>query len=382
MTLPAESALLPAGMIDGLPPDAAFEARVVESLMRIIGAHGYQRVKPPLIEFEDTLLAGSAQALATQSFRLMDPVSQRMLALRPDMTMQVARIAATRLAHVPRPLRLGYAGQVLRVRGSQLRPQRQFGQVGAEIVGAATTAADVEIIVLAATALAEVGLSGMSVDLGLPTLVPTLLDARAVDSGPRAAIRAALDRKDEAAVHALAPDVDPSLVTQLTGLLAACGPAERALTALPALSLPEATAEAVRDLRAVVAGLRAAAPALAITIDLVENRGFEYHTGVSFAFFARAAASELGRGGRYRTQKNEDATGVTLFMDMVLAALPPPAPPAQVLIPLGTAPDVAQRLRETGWVTVAALEPCSSLSDEARRLGCSHLLRDGKPQAV
>ena len=128
MSRAAEKALLPAGLRDILAPDAAFEAAVVERVMACFAAHGYERVKPPLIEFEDGLLAGPGAALASETFRLMDPVSQRMMGVRADMTLQVARIAASRLKNLPRPLRLSYAGQVLRVTGSQLRPERQFGQ--------------------------------------------------------------------------------------------------------------------------------------------------------------------------------------------------------------------------------------------------------------
>src|SRR3546814_12448369 len=72
------------------------------------------------------LLTGAGTAVASQTFRLMDPVSQRMMGLRADMTPQVARIATTRLKKAPRPPRLCYGGQVLQVRGSQLRPERQF----------------------------------------------------------------------------------------------------------------------------------------------------------------------------------------------------------------------------------------------------------------
>src|SRR5512147_1936231 len=147
--------LLPAGLADLLPPDAAREARAVDAAIERFAAFGYERVKPPLVEFEESLLGGPGAALASQTFRLMDPVSQRMMGVRPDMTTQVARIATTRLAHRPRPLRLSYAGQVLRVRGSQLRPERQFGQVGAEIVGAAEAAADAEVVLMATAALAE-----------------------------------------------------------------------------------------------------------------------------------------------------------------------------------------------------------------------------------
>ena len=137
MTRSAERALLPAGLSDLLPPDAAFEASVVDRLTAAFEAHGYERVKPPLVEFETSLLTGAGGAMAEHIFRLMDPVSQRMMGLRADMTPQVARIAATRLKNAARPLRLGYAGQVLRVRGSELKPARQLGQVGVELIGAA-----------------------------------------------------------------------------------------------------------------------------------------------------------------------------------------------------------------------------------------------------
>ena len=152
MTELERNALLPAGLRDVLPNDAAFEAEMVERLVAFLAARGYDRVKPPLIEFEDGLLSGAGVAVAPQTFRLMDPVSQRMMGLRADITPQIARIAGSRLALAPRPLRLSYAGEVLRVRGSQLRPERQIVQVGAELIGSAAPTADAEIIVMAVEA--------------------------------------------------------------------------------------------------------------------------------------------------------------------------------------------------------------------------------------
>jgi len=168
-------ALLPAGLRDLLPPEAETEASAVEALMDVFAAHGYQRVKPPLLEFEDSLLAGSGAAVAEQTFRLMDPDSQRMMGMRADTTPQVARIAATRLTNAPRPLRLSYAGQCLRVRGSQIAPDRQIGQAGIELIGHDSPEADAEIILVAAEALAAVGLDRISFDLTLPMLTPTLV---------------------------------------------------------------------------------------------------------------------------------------------------------------------------------------------------------------
>ena len=166
----------------------------------MLASHGYERVKPPLVEFEETLLSGAGSAMASDTFRTMDPISHRMVALRADMTPQIARIAATRLPHRPRPLRLSYAGQVLRVRASQMRPERQIGQVGAELIGAAGPAADVEAIAVAGEALTAVGVPHLSVDITLPTLVPAIAEAYGIAGERAAALRAALDHKDVAAV--------------------------------------------------------------------------------------------------------------------------------------------------------------------------------------
>ena len=165
-------ALLPAGLYDLLPPEAETEAEVTERLMGVLAAHGYERVKPPLVEFEETLLAGAGAAMASDTFRTLDPSSHRMVGVRADMTPQVARIAATRLGHLARPLRLSYAGQVLRVKGTEMRPERQFGQVGGELIGAEGPDAAVEAIAVAGEALAAAGVPHLSVDLTLPTLVP------------------------------------------------------------------------------------------------------------------------------------------------------------------------------------------------------------------
>src|SRR5689334_11623837 len=198
--LPLNPALLPAGLRDLLPPEAETEAASVEAMMEVFAGHGYERVKPPLLEFEDSLFAGSGAAVAEQTFRLMDPESQRMMGLRADTTPQVARIAATRLAGAPRPLRLSYAGQCLRVRGSQLAPDRQIAQAGIELIGCDSPAADAEMVLVGAEALASVGLTRPSFDLTLPTLVPLLLDDAGCDAATRAAVSRALDRKDAASV--------------------------------------------------------------------------------------------------------------------------------------------------------------------------------------
>jgi len=371
------SALLPAGVADVLPPDAAFEAEQLESLIRFFAAYGYERVKPPLIEFEETLLSGLGTAVTQDTFRLMDPVSQRMMAVRADMTPQLARIATTRLVGWARPLRLSYAGQIIRVRGSHARPERQFAQVGAELIGAHEPAADAEVIVMAAGALAELGVEDVSVDLAMPTLVPAFLAPLNLDAETTEELRQALDRKDAAAIKALAVALGAAAAKTLAKMLAAAGPADETMAELAALDLGEAGQAECDALADVIQSIRRLAPELTLTVDPVENRGFEYHTGVTCSFFARAVRGELGRGGRYIAGlgdgDGEPATGLTLFMDTILKAVPRPA--AQKRLYLAWPADAARAaaLRTDGWSVVAALGPEADAAAEARRLGCTHL---------
>jgi ATP phosphoribosyltransferase regulatory subunit len=372
---PPNPALLPAGLRDLLPPEAEAEAALVERLMASFAGYGYERVKPPLLEFEDGLLAGTGAATADQTFRLMDPHSHRMMGLRADITPQIARIASTRLLAAPRPLRLCYAGQCLRVRASQLAPDRQLAQAGIELIGADSPAADAEMVLVGAAALAAVGLTRISFDLTLPPLVPTLLQEAGVPEAQRQPLAHALDRKDAAAVgmHGGA------LASTLTGLLLAAGPADRALAAMAAASLPPGAAALTERLAATVAAIRVRAPALKITVDPIEFRGFRYHTGVALTIYAPGRHEELGRGGRYLCGEGEPATGLTLYPDAILRAAPPPPPRPRVYLPAGAD---APLLRAENFATVAGLEPVADPVGEARRLCCTHVLMDGAAVAL
>ena len=375
----SNKALLPDGLRDTLPPDAVHEAAIIDRLMQIVGARGYERVEPPLVEFEDSLLDGAGQDVALATFRLMDPVSQRMMGVRADITPQVARIAATRLINAARPLRLAYAGPVLRVRGDQLRPERQFNEVGVELFGPQQAAADIEIVSLAADALMGVGVKGLSIDLNVPTLTPMVCDSVGMDAAKMERARLALDRKDAAGVAELGGEA----ARILGGLLNAAGPMESALCALSDLDLPDAASDTYERLRLVSRRISEAVPNLTLTIDPVENRGFEYHTGLSFTFFARGVRGSLGRGGRYITGIGaEPAIGFTLFLDSIVRAVGWPKEVQKVFIPFGTSEKIGADLRDAGWITLSGLSPEEETEDAARQQECTHVLADGKPVAL
>lgn len=369
----ARQALLPEGFRDQLSPKAEHEATLVRGLMDIFISHGYDRVAPPVVEYEDSLLFGAGATRAKQMFRLMDPDTQRVMAVRADMTVQMARLAATRLSESPRPLRLSYTGNVLRTKGSQLRPTRQFVQAGIEMIGSNSLQAEFEVINIAVEALVNAGVQALSIDFTLAPLVGLLCDEHQLSDSERALVFDALDAKDGGALA----DISERARADFHQLLAAAGPAGRALEVLRKLTLKAGAGQLVARLGRLCEMVQAQLPDVAVTIDPCESHGFEYKSGIGFALFARGSQSELGRGGRYLVEHPdgsvEDATGFSVYLDSLMGALEVPEPRPVLYLPFECSADIGKQYRSEGWRTVQGLTEEADASKEARRLGCSHI---------
>jgi len=365
-----ETALLPEGLHDTLANEAEYEALVVEKLRLCFAGYGYERVVPPLVEFEESLLSGPGKAQSRNMFRLMDPMSQRMMAVRTDMTGQVARIARTRLGNMPRPLRLSYSGEVLRVAGSQLRPEREFKQAGVELVGSDSVEAYVEIILLAHEALTSVGVEKLSIDLTMPLLVPAICAGLGLDVETSAYVRHALNVKDMGALE----ELDGEIGEISRALLAASGMADKALEMINSLPLGPEAAAICSELNHVTGRLNVVAPSLKITIDPGEYSGFEFQSGIGFTLFAEGVRGELGRGGRYLSGQDEEAaTGFSLYLDSLMRALPAMAPSKRIFTPYGTALEDLAKLHDQGFRTVGGLDVTADIEAEALRLACQYV---------
>jgi len=307
---------------------------------------------------------------AQDLLRFVDPVSQRTLALRPDITAQVGRIAVTRMGHRARPLRLAYGGPVLKLRATQLRPERELIQAGAELIGSDGVAAVIEVLLVAIEALEVAGVEGITVDLTLPDLVETLaagpmpLPAERVD-----AVRDLLDAKDAGGLAALGAE-------SYLPFISAAGPVGPALSRLRGIAALNGRLDAIEAIVAAI-GDRAT-----LTLDPTERHGFEYQNWIGFSLFGQGLSGEVGRGGTYMLlhpdDREETAVGFSLFLDPLVDAGLGVVERRTVFLPRGTDAAVAMRLRAEGWTTIAAL----SDQDDPAALGCTHRLVGTEPKPL
>jgi ATP phosphoribosyltransferase regulatory subunit len=362
--------LLPEGLEDRLPASAARITTAMRACLDVLDSHGYDRVRPPLLEFEGSL-ASRMEGVRTRSmFRFVDPASLRTLALRSDITPQVGRIAATSMRDAPRPLRLAYCGDTALIKASQLDPARERLQLGAELIGADTVEAASEIVVLAIEALGAAGLTGISVDFTLPDLVETIAAGdEALDPAKTEAIKRELDTKDAGGLKAVGG-------AAFLPLLYAAGPIDGAIGELRSFDAGGALGTRLDGLRAIAERIGDSAR---VTLDPTERHGFEYQSWFGFTLYAEGHRSALGRGGTYRIGGSEEvATGFTLYLHTLAEIAPQPEPARMVYLPTGHDPLAAAALRAEGWRTTAQLGE----EEDPAALGCTHVLEGGAPRPL
>jgi ATP phosphoribosyltransferase regulatory subunit len=353
--------LLPEGISDALPAEAQHIESLRRRLLDLYRVHGYELVIPPLIEYLDSLLTGTGRDLDLRTFKLVDQLSGRQLGLRADITPQTARIDA-HILNRRGVVRLCYAGSVLHTRPAHPLATRQPVQVGAELYGHASLAADLEVQRLALESLRLAGLTDIRMDFGHTGVVRALLAADPAAQPLADDLLAALGAKDRAALRVLAAQLAPATARALDVLVTLHGaPAAVLAQAREQLPAMPAIARALDDL----AELTAAVVADAVSIDLSDLHGYRYYTGVNFAAYSRTAGLQgaVLRGGRYDDigrafGRARAATGFSIDL-RELARVDVATDAAAVLAPAGQ--DAALRakvaeLRAAGEVVVQQLD--------------------------
>jgi ATP phosphoribosyltransferase regulatory subunit len=348
--LDTPSLRLPAGMRDFAPRAAAARRRIAESLLSVFESWGFSRVITPAFEYEDVLGLGLGRDGRAAALKFVEPSSGRVVALRPDITPQIARLIATRFHDEPGPVRLCYEGTVLRLEKGA-RSQRELIQAGVELAGVRSPDGDGEMIALGVAALSAAGLGDpdfeLTVDLGHLGLMREILSALGLSETAGAAVRAAVAKRDRTALdEAFAeidaqPDQHPAQPSRRVGRVGAASrlAVRRFLEDLPELSgEPAVLAKAERqaptanirraivELRAIVAAVLARQVRVRLHVDLAEVRGFDYYTGLRFQGFVVGSAEPVLQGGRYddllgRYGQPRPAVGFAVDVESAAAAL-------------------------------------------------------------
>ncbi len=379
--------LLPEGIDEVLPPQAARLERLRRRLLDLYTGWGYELIMPPFIEFLESLLIGTGNDLDLQTFKLTDQLTGRMMGVRADITPQAARIDAHCLQRVT-PVRLCYLGTVLRTRPDSFAGSRSPLQIGAELFGHAGVESDLEIMALMLETLDATGVSDVHVDLGHVGIYRGLLRDARLDADTALRLFDAQQRKSQADIDGLlaGADIARSARDQLAVLSSLNGGVECLDAA--AVALREAAPDvrsALGDLRCIAAGLQARRPELPLNFDLAELRGYHYHTGPVFAAFVPGHGQAVVQGGRYDGigqvfGQARPATGFSADLKLLMAlAAPDTTPPRHAIFAPAGDDAVLQAkvraLRDAGECVISALP---GQAGDARAMACDHeLVRQG-----
>jgi ATP phosphoribosyltransferase regulatory subunit len=291
---------LPKGTRIYLPDEAARKRHAESRLFEVFGRWGYREIITPTFEFFDTLATGTDPAVQENMFKMVDRETGRMLALRADITPQIARVVATRLRDEPTPIRLCYVTNIFRYDEPQLAHYREFYQAGVELLGLDQPEAEVEIVAMAVEGLRALGLSRYQIDLGHPDFFRGLMEELKADGARQHEVRAALARKDVSALERLVAELAPPahVGDALLALPTLFGRAE-VLERAAGLARNARSERALANLSEAHRLLGIYGLADAVLLDLGEVRGFDYYSGIFFEAYVADFGAAVAAGGRY-----------------------------------------------------------------------------------
>lgn len=293
--------LLPQGIEEALPDQAARLEALRRNLLDVYACWGYQLVMPPFIEYLESLLTGTGHDLDLQTFQLIDQLTGRAMGIRADITPQVARIDAHRLKKDV-PNRLCYIGTVLHTRPDGFGGSRSPLQVGAELYGHPGIESDLEIISLMLETFSQAGISQLVLDLGHVGIFGGLATQAGLNTEQEATLFELLQRKAVPEISDFLKQLDISdSLRQMLASLAELHGGESCLDQAAGVlaNADDSVKQALDYLKQVAAKVKQSHVDVKLHFDLSELRGYHYHTGILFAVFVPGQGQEIARGGRY-----------------------------------------------------------------------------------
>lgn len=292
---------LPDGVDELLPPQAEQAELLRQRLLNLFRLWGYELVSPPLFEFLDALVAGSGDDLALSTFKMTDQMSGRTLGFRADISSQVSRMDAISMA-TDKVQRLCYAGSTLLARPPASGERRCPVKVGAELYGYQGIASDIEMLLLMNEALVLVELPRFHLELGHVQIFRRLIAPLQLEKAQVAQLFAATQAKSASDLKVLLAkwNIPADAASMLMALPNLMGGQEILAEARRLFAkAPAGVQTALDELEAVAMEMKALLPALPLTFDLAELRGYFYHTGIMYTAYADDYGRPVAQGGRY-----------------------------------------------------------------------------------
>lgn len=317
---------LPEGVQDTLIEQCYNRRKIESKLRQMFHVSGYDEVDTPLFEYLDLFEGETASIGQEQMYKFFEPGS-RIMVLKPDYTMPIARIAATKMKEYPFPKRLSYFGNVYRYGEQGQTGQREIAQAGIELLGSREAEADAEVIALAVESLLKIGLTEFQIDIGQVEFFKGLVEEAGLEEADSEKLRLLIHQKNELALEQQMKDLDisPEIKNNLLQLPMMFGNGE-VLESAKALTHNERCVRALDNINQVYQILENYGLSEYIAIDLGMVQSLNYYTGIIFQGMTREMGYPICGGGRYDTLISEfgmevPATGFALEVNRILIAL-------------------------------------------------------------
>ena len=370
-----KSQLLPEGFRDSLPDMAGKEYLISSSFLNLMKKNGYLLINPPLLEFERSLFFLTPEKDNIDSFRLLDPVSQKMMGIRPDITLQVARLACGSLNESPRPLRLCYSGEILKAYNNGLNLSRQITQIGSEIIGIGDNFCEKELIDLIIEILKKLKIKKFFINFTMPTLIQSLSKDFNLTRDELDFVKEKYQNKNHKGIEKISKNLEEISKE----LLSIVGLVEANIKKLKKINFPKLTQIEINNFVKVIDKIRKKFPNLNLYMDPLEIDGSDYHTGLAFKVFSENL-KELFTGGNYKVFK-ENCIGFSGYVEnLVKESLLRVDNMKKIFVNEDLSDNLKKNLQKKGFIVIKAIKKLNinQIKRNARIHRCEFYLDENK----
>ena len=289
----------PEGLKDMLYEECAAKAEIERIITDLFTMRGYSRAITPTVEYYD-LFDDDMLGIPQEQMYKLTSVSGRIMALRPEMTIPIARLVSTRLKDVPAPIRLYYTENIFKVNMNGSGHENEITQSGIELIGAKGLAADLEVLDMAVKVFEKCGISDYAIELGHAGFFGSLVRGLGVDDEKKEEIRRSIESKNYAELSLILSGIDDSPSAKVLKLLPSLYGGAEILDEAEKLCAGNGEAMEYLDyLRELYSKLSEISPDANINLDLGMVHRNNYYTGVVFRGYINGYGNTVISGGRY-----------------------------------------------------------------------------------